>query len=239
MSSVPGFRRPSAGLLLGVALLLTAAACGPDPTPLPVLPIATTPAPDATRPADLLPTVAIDALTLSLLPAVDRARLNEAADVRAVPGVAEAGAGPLLSIQPFEGGTLTAYGLNVVAQLDVTGPPLNDPALATALTAFLSDRLVDPLRLALANAGFPDGLTLTVEADPALLPLALNGLEGAPIRWALDPDGGRANVTLMAGAEADAQIGQGGLLIGTLPLYARGWQIGRGDDGLPLFMPGT
>lgn len=236
MSSAPGFRPLS---LAGAALLLTLAACGPDPTPLPVLPVATTPAPEATQAADALPVVTVDRLTLRLLPDEARVRLDAVAAVTTVESVADGAAGPAVSVQPFEGGTLTGYGLNVAAMLNTTTQPLNDPSVAAALIGFLTNRPADPLRLALANAGFPDGVTLTVAADPRVFPLVITGLDSGPIRWELAPAGTTASVTVAAGAEADTMIGQGGLLVGALPLYGRGWQVGRGDDGLPLFTPGS
>ena len=65
----------------------------------------------------------------------------------------------------------------------------------------------------------------------------LSGLDGGPVRWAVPATGASAQVTLAVGAEADALVNAGGLLIGVLPLYAQGWQVERGDDGLPLVVP--
>ena len=221
--------------LTGAALLLTLAACGPDPTPLPVLPVATTPAPEATIAPDSLPVVTVDRLTVRLLPDDARVRLDAAAALQVMELLDTNG--PALSLLPFDGAIPTGYALNVATQINAALAPLNqEPALRAAITAFLNDRAAEPLREALANMGYPDGLTLTVAVEPALAPLLLAGLSG-PIHWVGVPAGTEAQISLTAGSEADALIDAGGLLIGTLPLYARGWQVGRGDDGLPLFTP--
>jgi hypothetical protein len=229
MSSAPGFRRFSLGLLTVLAL----ASCGPEPTPLPVVPVAATLAPEAAQPADALPVVMLDALTLRLLPDDARVRLDAVATLQIVEAVDTNG--PALSLLPFDGATPTRYLLNVATQINADLAPLNEPALRAAVTAFLNDKAADPLREALANAGYPDGLTLTVAVEPSLAPLLLAGLSG-PIHWVGVPAGPQAQVSLMAGSEADALIDAGGLLIGGLPLYAQGWQVERSDDGLPIFI---
>lgn len=229
MFLVPGFRRLSLGLLTVLAL----ASCGPEPTPLPVVPVTTAPAVEATAAPDALPIVQVDALTLRLLPDDARVRLDAVAALEIVESVDTNS--PALSLFPFDGATPTRYLLNVSSQINTDLAPLNAPTLRAAVTAYLNDKVADPLREALANAGYPDGLTLTVAVEPPLAPLLLAGLSG-PIHWVGAPVGTQAQVRLAVGGEADALVDAGGLLIGGLPLYAQGWQVERGDDGLPIFI---
>lgn len=237
MSSAPGCHRPSLIALLAGALLL-AAACEPEATPLPVLPVATTPAPEQTAEASARNTVMVDALTLRLLPEVVRERLDAVAEVVITADIAADGAtGPTLSILPFAGGAPTGFNLPVAARLDLTQAPLDDAELAAALTGFLTARYANELRLALANAGFPDGVTLTVAVEPALWPLLQGGLSTGPVQWFPVAAGAPAQVTIAAGAEADAMPAEGGALIGSLPLYGAGWPVTLDAAGLPVFSP--
>ena len=237
MCLAPGCPRPERRLALALAALLMLAACEPDPTPLPVVPVVTAAAADATAPASARDGVMVDSFTLRWLPAEARERLEAAADVAEVDVLPPATGGPALSALPFEGGTPAGYHLPLAARIDVANVPLNNPQVSLAFTQFLTTRSADALRLALANAGYPDGLTLTVAVDPALWPLLEAGLGGGPIRWFLTPEGTAAQVSLAAGAGADRLLDAGGLLIGQLPIYAAGWTVEVDADGQPSFAP--
>lgn len=237
MSWVPGCRRPSRVALLAGALLLVAAACEPEATPLPVLPVATTPAPEQTAEASARTVLTVDTLTLNLLPDDVRARLNAAAEVDEVETMTASAGGPAISVLPFTGATPTVYTVNIAAQFDGVRAPLNNPELAAALAGFLAARSTDELRLALANAGFPDGITLSVAVEPALWPLLQEGLGGGPVRWVPVANDETAQVIFAAGVEADAVLAAGGALTGVLPLYAAGLTVALDADGLPVFAP--
>lgn len=239
MSLAPGFRRHSRTAFLAVALLIAVAACEPEPTPLPVVPVATTPAPETTDEASVRPALTVDALTLRLLPDEARARLEAAAEVVEANGMPLPPVGSALSVLPFEGGTPTGFRLNVAAQLDLAQPPLNNPQVASAVIQFLSTRSSETLRLDLANAGYPDGVTLTVSVDPALWPLLQPGLGGAPIGWFPVAEGLPAPVALGAGARAGSILAAGGSLLGTVPLYAEGWSVDMDADNQPVFVPAS
>ena len=237
MFSAPGCRRSSRVVLLAGALLLVAAACEPEATPLPVLPVVTTPAPEQTAEASARTVVMVDSLTLRLLPDAVRASLDAAAEVDEVDAIPALPGGPAISVLPFEGGTPTGYSLNLAAQLDTARAPLDNPEFASALAGFLTTHNAGDLRLALANAGFPDGLTLPVAVDPVLWPLLESVLSGGPVRWFAVAGDAPAEVTIVAGAQADSMLAAGGLRLGVLPVYAAGWPVALDADGLPVFAP--
>lgn len=240
MSLAPGRfhrRRCAAALVASGALLLTA--CGPDPTPLPVVPVATAPAAEQTAPpaADVL---LIDPLTLGMLTAEARAQLESAAELRAVETFPSDYPGAALSVLPFAGAEVAEYTLPVVARLNVELAPLDDPALAQALRDWLTSvgrgQLDDlALRLALANAGYPDGLVMRAVANPAVMAAALPLLNTGPLRWLAEPGAEDAHLEIGAGAESVALLEAGGGLFGTLPLYLTpGWRLTADSAGLPV-----
>lgn len=236
MSSAPGFPRPRRLAVLALAVALAAAACEPEPTPLPVLPVATTPAPEITAEAGARAHVLVDALTLRLLPAEARARLDVAAEVVEVDALPEPLDGAALSVLPFAGGAPTPYQLIVAADLNTEQPPLNNPELASALADAMVGGSGGNLRLVLANAGYPDGFTLTVAVDPGLWEILEPSLvRNLPLQWFPVAEGTPAMMALGAGADADRLLEAGGSTIGRLPVYAKGVLMDEDADGLPVF----
>ena len=229
MSSVRGFRRRSAvgcAALIGLFLL---AACEPEATPLPAVPVATSAAAEPTEAAAPLPSLAIDTLSLSLLPEPAQMSLGQAATLQAVEAIPDGAAA--VSFLPLPDGQPSAYAIPMWADFAASGSALEDPAVSDALAAFMQTGQGGVLRLALANAGFPDGLTLTVAVEPALAATLLAPLQGGPIRWRPVLPGATAAVAIHA-ADVD-----GAVQIGVLPLNVRGVQISLTADGLPAFVP--
>ncbi len=235
MSLAPGrFRRRSCAAALVVLGALLLAACGPDPTPLPVVPVETAPAAEQTASpaADVL---SIDALTYAMLTDEERAALERAAEVRVVEAITADTAAPALSVASFAGAQESTYNLPVAARLNVSAP-LDNPAVAQAVTGFLMGETGrDVLRLALANAGYPDGLVLTYTGSPAIAARSVVMSGDRPIRWLLADDSSNANVEVGAGAGAAALLESGGVQLGALPLHlTAGWRLYVDDAGLPV-----
>ncbi len=237
MSSAPGCRRRSA-VLLAAGVLALLAACGPEPTPLPVVPATAAASPEATTglPADAL---AVDRLTLDLLPPGARERIEASVALIVAPGPLTDPGPAALSVLPFAGGQPSDYRLPVTMRLNSALDPLTDAAVAVALTAWLTAPDARPaeaaaLRAALANTGYPDGVTLSLAAEPALRPLWAAWLDNGPVHWTPVAAGEDAHLTLAVGDKADALLASGGAALDGLPLYAAGWQVAAGEDGLPV-----
>lgn len=233
MSLVPGRQCSRLGL---AALLLVLAACESAPTPLPIIPI--TPSPVITLAAEA-PTatplrVGVDGRLLSLL---SEARLR--AWLNAYEPVAPANLGQLsgydgaLALSPSPSEAALNQNLQFNLTLDSTLPPLDQPSVAGYVeTVFDADALrlalglcddgCPPLqsisRDTLANAGFPDGLTLTLTNPPDMLPLAqalASIASTADIELRLIGDTQSTHLTLtFAEASQNAWL--------TLPLYGGG-----------------
>lgn len=224
-------------------MLLSAAACAPEPTPLPAI-LPTLPPPTTisltATPAPLRYAVAPDALPF--LSAADRAAISASAaivELTAPPNPADLGVqyDVIVTTGSLPDATAAPSEFQVSLLLDTTLAPLDDPQLAAALR-----RAIDPaaiaralgipsapadatppqttaaLRTDLANAGYPDGFDVT---------LAANGLPGADsiVQMlaavgieARSVAGSPAHLTLTSAAPpADAST----LLLYRLPLYFR------------------
>lgn len=215
--------------------MLLVAACSPDPTPLPVVPVETTPSPETTalQPADVL---AIDRLTYSLLTAEQLKQIESAAEVHVTDTVGADMAGSALSVAPFAGAEVASYTLPLAFWLNNASPPLDDPVLAQAISNFLAgDPDRNALRTALANTGHPDGLMLRYTGSFAPDFIQLLFAADAPLRWRAVPEPAEADIVFGAGAGAVALMDRGGRSSGSLRLYlSAGWQLSADSAGLPL-----
>lgn len=220
------------------AALALLAACGPEPTPLPVVPVAVTSAREATAEV-IVETLVVDALTLDLLPAGARARLEASAAITIAPAPLTNPGPSAVSVLPFAGGLPGGYALTSALRVNPDFPPLTDAAVAEALTTWLTapgERVAEAaaLRAALANAGYPDGIMLSLATEPALRPLWAARLDGGPVRWTPAAAGADAHLTLAAGSAAEALLADGGIALDGLPLYASGWLVTADRDSLPV-----
>jgi hypothetical protein len=190
-----------------LALLLVA--CAPEPTPLPVLPVATAAPAEATVDA-ALDALTVDAVTWALLSPEAIARLEAAFDVRVADALPRDSEAPAMSLFPFEGAVPAAYALPAAIRLEPTLPPLDDADVAQALTDFLAGGTnPQALRGALANPG--------------------------PVRWLPVAERTQPHVQLGVGVEAAALLDMGGFSVPALPLYvSAGWQLGADEAGLPV-----
>jgi hypothetical protein len=243
---------------------LLVAGCGPTPTPFPVQPIVTTEAPEPTQ-AVAAETSEPVRLRYGILPnAADYAPLNslqtDSVDVSIVSaGESQANYDALMGYGMYEDWQVVDDGKPPVSLLlDVTRPPLNNPAIREALESAIRvpdvvaslaipgiEVLQEPptdttsARTALANAGFPSGITLygwTVDAPG--VEMMLDQLEAANIRLTpLAP--GTDNAHLIIG-QVTPSDGQEAIPLYTLPLsYTVGDNVSTAitDDGWLIVAP--
>jgi hypothetical protein len=170
-----------------------------------------------------------------LLSADEQSALEAQAQIQVVDSLSPDVAGPLLSVLPFEGGQGTAYELPYAFRMNTSIPPFDNPELAQALAGLLRvDADLDGLRVALANAGYPDGSVLTFAGNPAiaaqiqpLLPRSLS------LRVASDLE--RAMVDIGAGVDAVVLAQEGAQVTWHSPLViSPGWSLKNGPERLPV-----
>jgi ABC-type transport system substrate-binding protein len=154
------------GLLLAAAIL---AACTPTPTPLPVV------APPTHTPIGTAAPQGIRYLFDPLTWGYFRDELPPAAQVTLLESIPESQTAPLsehdvvLTVYELAGTQRTDYALSWALILNAALPPLDDPSVREIVRAALDpSRAADALRIELANAGYPDGVTLfAANATPA------------------------------------------------------------------------
>lgn len=221
-------------LAAGLAAALLLAACGPVPTPLPILPVATTLPAASTAPARLQ--YALDDAAAAVLgPLLDD--LRAVGDVRMGSPVALGSADVVLSAAPIAEGSALAAAFPAWVALDPSQPPLDQPpiaeqvrlALTVVSTGTATPEAARSARVALANAGFPDGIVLRVDKPVAEAPaLAAFGIR---LQQAVDA----LHLSLRYGAD----VGQGGIGGFRVALYAwtaPGLALRLNDAGLPVPM---
>jgi len=225
---VGGRRQLAAGL--AAALLL--AACGPERTPLPVVPVATETPPPSTVAVRLR--YALDETAAAALgPLVDG--LRAVGEVSIVSTVDAQAAEVLLSAVPIADGSALERPFPAWIALDETQPPLNQPGIASEVRAALDavasgaqgSESARAVRTALANAGFPDGVTLRING--ALAQTTALSAFGIRLRDSADAP----HLSVRYGAD----MGEGGVGGFAVTLYvwaAPGQALRLNEDGLPV-----
>ncbi len=238
------------------AILFTAAACGPEPTPLPVAAPTLTPllqnehTPTPVQ-ADNIVQYVVDPLTAEVVTAAF-ANSIEAPMVRVLPAPQLTG-DPLeivLSSQPFDGGQpLPAHVLFGVA-LNPTGLVLDSPEFMTVLIAYLrmvasgqreGAQLVElqhNIRETLANAGYPDGVRISVSH---IIPSLVQDLSIVRVEAVQESARPAQIQVLFDDTQRNAAVneyGEANVINGfTLPLYyaaSPSLEIEIGGNGLPI-----
>lgn len=243
-----------------IAACWIVAACGPEPTPLPVVVLTATPLPQSVQSptstvTDSIVEYVADPVGAEILAAAfATASEMPIIQIAAVPQLSGDPSQIIISSSPFDAGqpllTPFLYGL----ALDSTDLLPESAEVAQALLDYLrllaaeardSVRLTEAqrgIRQSLANAGYPDGILISINyAIPALVQeLAAAGIE--VIETSSQPAQLQVIFSDAQRQAAAAAYGEANLIYGyPLPLYyaaSPGLQVTIGSSGLPVIANG-
>jgi len=241
---------------VGLAIIcLFAAACGPEPTPLPVVMVTASPSPEGpTTPVSSPSSTAhyvVDPLAAEFVGvSLSNASGTPVIQIVEMPRLTGDPAEIIIGSQPFEGGqslpTVFLFGISL-HHLEM----IDSPELTALLREYLrqlaaEDRDASQLtesrraiRETLANAGYPDGISVSISHAIQSL---FQDLESAGIKPVIDGQDSPQLQVLFSDEQREMLIstqGEDNVIYGfMMPLYyaaSADLEIRIGSDGLPAF----